>query len=238
MLRVLIEGMLSLVPGHNRNSLIERRGQIRLRCRYPVLVTCGPRSFRSLVTDVGPAGLRLKYVDRLKKGVPVSVRLADGQAAPVDCKTVWCRSRRFSSDRVAGLAFTESPERLAGSWVHPLLSELGWTDVRPQRREWVRVAADLPVVLAGKADHRALLLDLGVGGALVQVDTELAGEFELKLGPWGELPGLVLPARVAGGHCDQLASVQYCRLAFAPLDDQAVRELGHYILKLLRDSLL
>lgn len=238
MLRLLIDGMLSLVPGRGRNSLVERRGQIRLKCRYPVLVTSGERSFRSLVTDLGPAGLRVKYVGRLKKGAPVSVQLTEGGAEAVACKTVWCRARRLSSDRVAGLAFADSPEQLASSWVHPLLSELGWTDLRPQRREWVRVAADLPVTLDGKGERRALLLDLGVGGALVQIDFEPAGDYNLRLGPWGELPGLLLPSRVVGSHHDDLAQVRYCRLAFAPLDDAAVRELGHYILKLLRDSLL
>lgn len=234
-MRDLISGLKSLGPGRSGDLLVERRNQVRLQCYYPVAVECAGKRFRSIVTDIGPQGMRLKFVEPLSVGATVHVtypELPAPDTSTVSGRVVWCRKRGHSSDLLAGLSFGEPGP---SGWVARLLGELGLPDgPRATRREWLRAASEIPAALDGE---RAVVLDLGMGGARLQVNADTEAR-HLVLGPWWGFPALELPCRSASRRHDSDVGSVIHGLSFDPLTAPQVRGLGRYVLRLLRESVL
>lgn len=246
MLGRLIEGMRALVAGQDETGTFEeRRQRLRLRCYYPVVIRAEGAEFRSVVTDLGPAGLRVKFVQPLKEGAKVTITFEGSHPeydrSTVHCQAVWCRTRKFSGDRVAGFAYDEPPEELNRSWVRFVLDTLGFRDggAEPQRRRWIRAEWALPGLLeAEEFSGQVRVVNLGVGGALLQSDEELTDgqPAVVSIGPWEELPVLRLEGQLVGNREDPLLSVQLHRLEFTSLPPGKLELLGVYILKVLRET--
>jgi len=245
-LRALIDGMVSLVMALDEGDpppLQERREQVRLRCHYPVKVKMGDTTFRSVVTDVGPRGLRLKFVNHMRKGglTTITYDHEESGRAPVQCRTVWCRKRRFSPDRIAGVEFTE-PQEVNGSWVGQVLEELGFTpgdEGNPRR--WVRADTHFPARLqvAGSPELEARVVNLGVGGAQLLSDHASAAPgsvARIKMGPWEGLPELEIEAELLSVAPDELVDGALWRVKFEHSDPQKVEALGKYVLHMLREK--
>lgn len=236
LLRELIDGLRSLIPGHARSRLIDKRGEPRLECHYLVEVESKGKKHRGIVTDVGPRGLRVKFAPSLNRGSQVSIHLEGSDRPGVPCRTAWCRKRRYADDRVAGFEFVD--EKLEESWVGTLLTELGWkARERPQTREWLRIAANLSVkVHTGDDAYRGLLRDLGVGGCRLHMQQRLQkGPVKITMGPWGAFPELELDAEVILVR-DEGGLPFDTRLSFQELRGRQARELGNYMFRLLREA--
>ena len=239
--------MVSLVMALDEGDpppLQERREQVRLRCHYPVKVTSGANTFRSVVTDVGPRGLRLKFVSPLRKGSLTSITYdhEDTGRPAVQCRTVWCRKRRFSPDRVAGVEFVGGLESVTGSWVGLVLDELGFNagdEGNPRR--WVRAETHFParLQLNGGPELEARVVNLGVGGAQLLTD-QAVGEpgktARLRMGPWEGLPPLEIEAQLLSVAPDELVDGALWRVRFEHADPTKVEGLGRYVLHMLREK--
>ncbi len=248
MLRALIDGMVSLVMSLDDGEpppLQERREQVRLRCHYPVKVNSGGSTFRSVVTDVGPRGLRLKFVNPMRKGSVTTITYDHEESGrpPVQCRTVWCRKRRFSPDRIAGVEFTGGLEAVTGSWVGQVLEELGFSgnDEGGNPRRWVRADTHFParLQLKGGPELEARVVNLGVGGAQLLSDhasAEPGTPALLKMGPYEGLPELEMEAQLLSVAPDELIDGALWRLRFEHTDPIRVEALGKYVLHMLREK--
>lgn len=206
-------------------------------------VSTGEQGFRSVVTDLGPAGMRLKFVEPLKRGDEILVTLEEDvppdAVAAVRCQVVWCRKRRFSADRLAGLRYDDSEENLDRSWVRCILDSLGLRedDSSPQRRRWIRAESALPGLLeAGEVTSLVQVMDLGVGGALLQSPQTMPVQQRASvcLGPWDELPALRLEGELVGSAEDPLLASNLHRVRFDSPPPRKLKLLGDYIIKVLR----
>ncbi len=260
MFRVLVEGMLRLVSSGGRPAdWLERRDGIRLRCHYRVSVVSGERSFFSVVTDLGPSGLKLKFVEGLKPGDMVSVALSDrieveGGAcdlAPVRCEVMWCRNRRVTRDRLAGLRYViQNSLELSETWVGAVLECLGWElgESERQNRRWIRLECALPGRLQlNERGYEVRVRDLGIGGAQLQGDYDEIHAFSkecedikpravLRIGPWRDLQVLSLPGRLIAGSLDPLLSTTLYRFEFDQIQEASLSILSDYLMTLLREQ--
>lgn len=229
----LIDGLKTLFPNRRNQSLKDKRARVRVGCHYLVELDADGRTHRSIVTDLGARGLRLKFVPKLAQGSLVTVRLEGDQGRAVTCRTAWCRRRKHSDDRIAGLEF-EDPD-LKNSWVGILLAELGLTDDdRPQSREWLRIDARLSVELDGL---RGSVRDLGVGGGCFAFAKEpKPGLGVVCLGPWGSFPALYLTATVRHVGRDTDTGGWTTRVEFEELTPRQTRDLGRYLFRMLREA--
>lgn len=158
----------------------ERRQTTRWECCYQVAACYQGNSYELSVVDMGLGGMRLLLpagLDSLavRSELALSTREAPGE---VGVKVVWCRSGE------AGVHYSGRLEDLRDSWVSACLQRLGFEDSRMyERRRHIRFrnrggfAAHL--TLPDESRVAARLLDLGLGGALLECS-----------GPQGQSAGL------------------------------------------------
>lgn len=229
----LLQGLKFFTVARGRDGS-ERRKSVRIQCHYQVYCSHGLRRFEAVVQDVGLTGLQIGSTMRLKRGQLLDVVPVNG-GNPVPCQVRWCKSedREFR----AGLSFELRPSELVHSWVSQLLTAVGFNEEAVyQRRTAIRIATDLPAALkAGGMEIAGRLLDLGVGGALVQVDQELAMEarYTLVVGPLKGLDTMKLEGEVVRVDSPDAAEKYNVGLRFLSLTGAQVRLLGGYVVALL-----
>jgi len=244
MLREILAGLKTLTLGHGKTATGERRRLVRLKCRYPVTCELEKSAFRAVVVDMGVQGLRLEIPERLKRGQVVHVTYPSTQAHfavdSVRCVVNWTR-RNPQGQLEAGLRYDDLESNLEKSWVKVILRELGFDAASIfQRRKARRVVAMLQVQLRrpGRTGLTARVLNLGVGGALLQtLDPFDRGQvLTMDLGPVKGLSVLSVSAEVLTCRYEPRSQSWFCGVRFSGLSDRQLDLLSRYLVHLLKDS--
>lgn len=225
----------------------ERRQLVRVRCRIPVQVRLEQRTISGWIIDIGVQGIRLRTGEPLKKGLTVPVRATVSHQSSqvwVNCRLMWARGVTDGKYYLSGARFQETRENLRKTWVHRLLRELGLNDNSlRERREFIRVNGRVPARLQslkepGEGVMQVETLNLGVAGLLVRTARPLypGEQYHCWVGPWGKLPEVgPIPAQVLACRPDPAGGASQVPLRFLELEEDGVRELGRYVLTLLKE---
>ena len=186
MLSGFLEGLRGLVLSRSLPAS-ERRALPRLRCYYPVsCVASYSNQIKSArVTEMSRNGMRMEISEPYKKGSALRVTYASPHPQDtVKCKVMWTR-RRASGSHWLGVAYDEDPVVLDTCWVGYVLHELGFedSDVFEKRRS-IRFPADLLAELqapTGDLLSPAVVQNLGVGGALIEIPRSVQADREVVL---------------------------------------------------------
>lgn len=200
------------------------------RARLQARLVCRTRlgKFPARLIDLTADGMRLKTPGVLKPGmkVTVSARPREGLEGRqrLRCVVAWTKRRKLTE---AGLAYADSPQNLAFSWVQMALHEL---EPEAGQRRTRRVPVELPVTIvdAKEFSYDALCLDLGTGGARVELDRPLpeGSVVFLRLGE------LVLKARVVSAFIEE-TGLYGLGLRFYPGENRQQRGLKGMLLGML-----
>lgn len=206
-MNVLFRDLLNLLRPTPLVPTDERRDKIRLQCDLHALLAVGEEFSFVKVVNVTLTGLCLELNNPLKVGQAVSLS-RDDFGAPLDADVLWCESVPDSAGKEfrAGLGFQADHHRLRVSWLKPSLKQAGFEAELPgQLRKLLRVPGRVDCQikgLTGEAYTDAEMLDLSLGGALVESPIEfpenLSIEFETV--PLGGLPPLKGLAKIASRH--------------------------------------
>lgn len=217
---------------------MERREIVRVECKVPVVcIFPAGGEMKGTVVDMGMRGVRLETSKKLKKGNTVRLLRPDG--GPVECQIVWSRPKRFTDLHLAGLQFIDSAENLRASWIKGTLKKLGFTPGRiKEKRKHIRVPSDAElraalVSTAGDEFTEGVLLNLGIGGALVSLNVEVPAstKVSLRVDPISSLKGLELPCVIRSCHQNQRTQKFEHGIRFDDQDDDQVRK---YIAELMK----
>lgn len=171
----------------SRDPLRSRRREERIPC--DMLVTCElgqGRVWEARLLEVSASGLRLRCEARLKRLQTVHISPLGGFLG-VRCSVRWVRLGE------AGLAYDDTSERIANSWVQITLRRADQLHRRDRR-----LPAGVEVELQdqeGKWLSQGVLLDLSLRGALVRTEERLEDGTSLRLRIGASL---YLLARVVG----------------------------------------
>lgn len=226
-------------------SLSEKRRALRVRSYAQVQLAAGEEQFKGVVTELGLDGLRLKSLDApLKEGQAWDIHYTlgpDGDpAGPVRVQTAWVR--RVGREYVAGARFADSRENMRRSWVRYLLQELGFDEsCIYQRRQYIRVDSSIPARVFSGSNcvlHDGKLVNLGIGGALLEGETSLqkGAHLTLEMSLWRILPTLRLPVLVLDVRPDQNPERTLSCLQFGSMDAQQIKILGNYIINMINQA--
>jgi hypothetical protein len=144
-----------------------RRQTTRVDCCYPVDCSFEQESFRASVINMGLGGLRLVSPKQLPLRQKLRLSQSTSNGGELQVEVVWSRAREESSDGFeSGVIYRDHLDLLEKSWVKQALVHLGFEknalyERRRHRRSPVSVQAKL-------GDCKVAVLDLGLGGALVE----------------------------------------------------------------------
>jgi hypothetical protein len=225
----------SLVPGSNP-PVDERREIVRIPCKVPAIILPeGGGELKALVIDMGLKGLRLETHKKLSKKKAIRVVRPDG--GPIVCRVKWTRPKRFSDKFHAGVEFQDSAENMRASWIKGTLQQLGFQPGRiKEKRKHIRVPSEARAVLATVAGDElgeGVLLNLGIGGALIAIDVAVPEGHNtiLRVDPVGALPFLEMPSIVRSVHKNKRTLKQLHGLRF---EDQNNRLVKRYLTILMK----
>ncbi len=241
----LLEGLKSFVsesaPGQD---LKERRRASRVLCDYRAgLQLEDGNNIEVRVTEIGVLGLTVHGGRELPEGT--LVQLCPPQGYDIETTdTICCKivtSARDDDGFRAGLVYHQPARELSSSWLTQLFRSLGYSiDHLVQRRRLRRIAGTVPAtvqVLGEKTFQVASVLDLGIEGALVQVDADWpeGTQLGLKIGPYAAheqlyLEGITVARRP--GDDNHLHGVR-----FFELESRRLTQLGNLVLELLKKPL-
>lgn len=186
--------LLSLLRSSPVVSPNERRDTVRLRCRLDVLLWVdGVLHFATLV-DVTLTGLSLEVERPLRPEQTVSLA-RDDFGHPWMGQVLWCRKQGAKSYRV-GVGYPPDQEMLRSSWLQPALKQSGFEVDQPgEKRRLRRISGRVPCRingLTGDLYTDGEMLDLSLGGALVESDMEFPAQLTIafETDPLGGLPRL------------------------------------------------
>lgn len=193
----LLDHMKSLA-GIEEWDFSDRRGTLRIPCHLNARLGDDEQTEVEVV-DIGLRGMRLLVKGKIRKGSTFELHPHNGEGGPVSCKIEW--KKKHSDGFLTGVSFQDSESSLSSSWLFQELKAIGLESVQTeQRRSGVRVICRTPAKLKQDQEKReVLLVDLGLGGALVELDGEpiKAGDkVRLEFGPQNELPRVVVNCEV------------------------------------------
>ncbi len=235
MLGGFLEGLRGLVLSQSVPSS-ERRATPRLRCYYPVscAAVASQQVMSARVTEMSRQGMRMEASEPYKRGTSVNVTYTSPHPqATVRCKVRWSR-RRASGSHWMGVTYEEPPD---ASWVGYVLRELGFEDSDVfQKRRTIRLPAELQAEVRspqGDVLSSGVVINLGVGGALVEMPRSVPGDREIVLsllGPAVDLPAWVLRVRPSPDR----KSSYLAHIRFQEMTKAQTRHLGQHLISLLR----
>lgn len=226
-------------------TLEERRRMIRVRCYCHVEVQQAGETVKGVVTDLGVDGLRLKCPIKLEEGARVSIQYPGAppgtSAGGVQCAVIWSQPHPRYVESVSGLRYEDSKENLSQSWVRLVLQELGFDESRVyQRRKFIRANASIPARLEApnRSQLPARVVNLGVGGALLEVNEEFPRDTQvtLDMSLWRILPTLSLPGSILDSRRDPESGLVLSGMRFSELNPQQIELLGKYVVYLLQNT--
>jgi len=244
MLGGFLEGLRGLVLSQGLPAS-ERRTMPRLRCYYPVsCVGAYSDQIKSArVTEMSRQGMRMEIAEPYKRGTLVRITYASPHPeATIRCKVRWTRKRATGSHWM-GVTYEEEGARLDTSWVGYVLHELGFedSDVFEKRRN-IRFPADLLAEVQspqGDLLSNGVVINLGVGGALVEMQKSVTADREVVLsiapqagmGP-SRLNLLSTLLRVRSNPDRKNSHLGHIR--FQAMTKAQTRHLGQHLINLLR----
>ncbi len=230
MLSQLIESLKAIVVGQ---SVEERRATARARCHLPVACHVGAMSLPGQLRDLSVAGLGIGLDVQVPRGKSVKVLppRAFAEHSPVLGTVKWCRKAQRDWYHV-GLDLHGKTRQ---TWIPVALKELGLDPSAPrQRRKLMRVPANLPVdlKLASGKTGRGRLLNLSVGGALIESGERLTrhAEMQLSIGPWNGMAAMRLVGTVVSSNSEGVS------LRFNHVAEDQRKLLGKYLTGLVRSA--
>lgn len=214
----------------------ERREIVRIPCKVPViLLPEGGGEMTAVVIDMGLKGLRLETDKKLSK--KKALRIIRREGGPIVCGVKWTRPKRFSDKFHTGVEFQDTAENLRASWIKPTLQQLGFQPGRiKEKRRHIRVPSDSRAVIASSAGEElgdGILMNLGIGGALVSVNVAVPEKNKvlLRVDPVGALPLLEMPAIVRNVHQDQRTQKHLHGLRFEDQNNKLVKRYLSILMK-------
>jgi hypothetical protein len=235
MFKSVISAFQKIIPGSNP-PVLERRSIVRVECKVPaILLLEEGGEMRAVVVDMGPKGLRLETDKKLPKNK--NIRIVRPEGGPVLCRAVWTRPKRFSDKHLTGLEFIDSKENLKASWIKSTLQKLGFEPGRiKEKRQHIRVPSEQRAVLASMAGDElteGVLLNLGVGGALVEVGVAVPEKNKviLRVDPVGTLPFLEIRAVVRSARLNNRNQKHQHGLRFEDQDNKLVKRYLSILMK-------
>ncbi len=231
MLRNKIQGIEATDPNFPHLSLAERRHKLRVRCY--VKVTLGLEGEpQGVVTDMSMDGLQLRAPTELHLHQEFEVLYNEGQSlGRVRCRVVWVRPGR--DFWLAGIAYVGTAESMRASWVKHVLEQLGFDESKTfQKREHIRVESSIPCRVMGAAEGKGRIVNIGIGGALVELEQPLEEEqqLELEMCLWRILPILNLNSRVRQVRQDSPGGAYLHGVIFEAPTPADVKLLGNYVI--------
>lgn len=258
MLRNKIQGLEATDPDFPQLSLTERRKKLRVRTYIRLEYATEEGRSSAIVTDLSLDGLRMRCQKPLKNGEKVEVFFPDSSekasTGSVRCKAVWLKDleqgqagRGFGRPAYeAGLSFEDSRDNMQRSWVKYVLEQLGFDENKTfQKRRYLRAQGSIPARVFTVHNGEALsgeVVNLGVGGALLALDSPLAKEQQIhcEICLWRILPPLRLPCRVMAVVEDtepgEATPRYHHSLLFLGMDTEEVKLLGNYVIFLINQS--
>ncbi len=235
----MVAGLKSF--GVDSEKTPDRRRSIRVHSQLAVDFSLGDRSGQAQVVNIGLGGLHL-YLDIEPERGDIITLLdpASGRAKPVGikCAVQWVRKMPRSTRLLVGVNYDEKPENLSRSRLAQMLSELGFLEnLLYSRRRKRRVKARLQVGVNAKAQElEGIILNIGVGGVLLECKQELASDapLTLSIGPAGRLYALTVAGEVR--HCQTGEGGWQYGIRFLHLNPDQVKLLGKYVLEQLKEE--
>lgn len=243
MLRNKIQGLEATDPHIERYSLAERRRRVRVRCYVRVRLDRAGTGDKAIVTDIGMEGVRLKTALPLETNDQVVIIYPEehpgGELGKVACRVVWVQQVR--DQIVAGLTYSDTRDNMRRSWVKFVLEELGFDESRTfQKRKFIRAEGTIPARLHDTEVTKGRVLNLGLGGALLESPQpmEVGHEVDLEICLWRILPALSLRCQVLQTRQEHPGGPYLHSLLFMGLDADQVKLLGNYVIYLINQTSL
>lgn len=224
----MFKGLMNLLAPGSGVPSDERRDTIRLSCSIDVTLLVAGKPYPATVVNVSLTGLCLELDARLKAQQAVVLE-RDEFGKPLEGQAVWSRSSRTNSRNQLGVMYKADQQMLRASWLTPALKQLGFkSEMVSEKRKLLRVPGQLSCQLKGMTGDtytEGSMLDLSVGGALVEGEVELPENLQIqfKIEPLGNLKALDGVARVVSCYRDPEEEKWRCGIRFTEVDDTLVR---------------
>lgn len=195
----LVEVIKSLA-GIEEWDFSDRRGTLRIPCKLEGKLSKGDDSVDVEIVDIGLRGLRVLVLGKVRKRsvMELSPR-GESETIPVKCRIEW--KKDVPEGYLTGVSFRDSEDVLAGSWLFEELRAIGTEAMETkQRRTGIRVICNAECMIRVENQRRdATLIDLGLGGALIEHDGDPLPEglkLKFSLGPIDELSRVYINSEV------------------------------------------
>ena len=178
----------------------DRRGTLRIPCDLEARLGKADDVVPVRVVDIGLRGLRVLVLGKVRKRAVLELMPPQEKTGPsVTCRIEW--KKQVEEGFLTGVSFRESEETLAKSWLFEELRAIGAEAIKTeQRRTGIRVICNTDCMIrVGHNRREATLIDLGLGGALIECDGEPLEEglsLKFSLGPMDELARVYVNAEV------------------------------------------
>ena len=160
----------------------ERRSSVRLNFRFEVQVKTPTETLEAWVANLTFTGVCLETPKLLPEGIEVTL-CRDSFGPPFNGTVMWSKKTE-GGKFLAGLECELDEDKLIKSWLEPALVQAGFeASYVGERRQLVRVPGRVRCELTGLDGGETLeglMLDLSVGGALVESGQEIAVDTKVK----------------------------------------------------------
>lgn len=160
----------------------ERRSSVRMDVEITVDVEMKGERFPATIANITFTGLRLKLQKALKEGQELTL-VRDDLGPSFKGTVLW--SRETDDGYLAGVECELDEEKLINSWLLPALENAGFKpDYVIEQRRLIRVPGKIQCAVAapdGTEYQGVTMLDLSVGGALVDCPGELTPDTVLEM---------------------------------------------------------
>jgi hypothetical protein len=224
-LKILVEKLLggeNDEAGEAGSSLpvVERRSSVRLNHRIDLNVQLEAAVIPAVLVNLTFTGLSLNVTRELEVGLELTLIRED--LGPSFKGTVqWCQKEE--QDYLVGIECELDQEHLIDSWLLPALEEAGFKpEFACEQRKLVRHPSHTLCILSdgkGTTYYDVLMLDLSLGGALVECHHEFAPGASFKFRT--EKPGFCCQSIVRS--VKQHESLWHCSLEFQEPHEQDLK---------------
>ena len=195
----LVELIKSLA-GIEEWDFSDRRGTLRIPCELEARLGKADDTVPVRIVDIGLRGLRVLVFGKVRKRAVLDLMPPEEKTGPsLSCRIEW--KKKVEEGFLTGVSFRESEETLSKSWLFDELRAIGAEAIKTeQRRTGIRVICNADCMIRMENTRRnATLIDLGLGGALVECEGESLEEgqaLKFSLGPLDELARVYVNARI------------------------------------------
>jgi len=220
-------------------NLDERRRQPRLSCELEATCRAEDRDLPALVLDLSSGGLRLRLPKTLEIGRTVRVSCTPqgvhhGRQRLL-CRVSWVRPL-VTGGAEAGLQIADTTANQEVSWHQPALRQLSGRGCQPRRHR--RFATSEAVGVQSERHAYGVLVDLGMGGARLQLDEPLPHGTVLQLELFDDAGSpLRLTGRVVGSR-REYGGFSWLSVKFHKLDGLQAAALQRRLQTLAADEQL